>query len=78
MCSSAWTGMRRTVLLLVAVAMVGAGSMVSAGAADASSAIAISAGFGQACAVLSGGSVECWGLNAYGELGNGTGIARSV
>ena len=37
-----------------------------------SNASAISVGFFRACAVLSGGTVACWGDNQEGELGNGT------
>jgi alpha-tubulin suppressor-like RCC1 family protein len=34
--------------------------------------IAITAGYAHTCALLSGGTLECWGDNAYGELGTGS------
>ncbi|MDX5318505.1 MAG: putative Ig domain-containing protein, partial [Actinomycetes bacterium] len=33
--------------------------------------ISVSAGGGQTCAVLEGGALYCWGLNAHGQLGLG-------
>jgi alpha-tubulin suppressor-like RCC1 family protein len=37
-----------------------------------SGATAVAVGFGHSCAIAAGGALRCWGLNKYGELGNGT------
>src|SRR4029434_7288246 len=41
-------------------------------------ATAITAGTSHTCAVLSDGSVSCWGTNRKGELGNGSSVAASA
>ncbi|MEO7570980.1 MAG: hypothetical protein ABIX10_00950 [Acidimicrobiales bacterium] len=43
-----------------------------------STASAISGGFHHSCALLTGGTLRCWGRNVDGELGNGTNTDSST
>jgi alpha-tubulin suppressor-like RCC1 family protein len=48
-------------------------SVVPVNVANITTAVSVSSGTFNACALLSDGSVQCWGANESGELGNGLG-----
>lgn len=40
--------------------------------------LGLSVGLYHACAIVTDGALWCWGLNSYGQLGNGTGLDSSI
>ena len=45
---------------------------------DISNATQIEAGYQHSCALISGGTVKCWGDNQYGELGDNSNTTRGT
>ena len=56
----------------------GSGGSVRSTQAPTNPARFISTGMAHACAVLSDGSIACWGMNDRGQLGNGTATDRNT
>jgi alpha-tubulin suppressor-like RCC1 family protein len=46
--------------------------------AGISNVVAIDVGQEHACALIAGGQLECWGENAHGELGDGSGVPQTT
>ncbi len=63
---------------LSVVATAGANNNVSSCKVLPFPATTVSAGLYHSCSVRSGGIVDCWGYNQYGELGDGTTTTRSA
>jgi alpha-tubulin suppressor-like RCC1 family protein len=63
---------------LVVAATAGNNNNASSCKVNAFPVTTVSTGVYHSCSVRSGGVVDCWGYNQYGELGDGTTITRSA
>ena len=50
----------------------------SAGIMDANNTLSVGSGWDHGCAINSDFSVSCWGKNSFGQLGDGSNLARST
>ena len=74
---------RRGWLALFVIALSFGGTTVPAEATQPASSVrtlntTISSGGDHTCVVLTNGTVECWGRNLFGQLGNGAFVNSSV
>ena len=76
--------MRRVVgfVLFVTAVVVGSGAGMApaqaTGGADTFPATQIATGYGHTCALISDGTVTCWGFGADGQLGTGNTIDSNI